>query len=115
MMYARLTRSPKAQLYFTVSKLAFMIVVPVVLLILPADFFDHGRSICVSQVFFGVECFACGLTRGIMHLIHLEAEEAFVFNMMSFIVLPVIMMAWIVWFRKEWKLFKRLKSLQPTS
>ena len=97
-------------LLFNRSKLAFIVLVPVVLLLLPADFFDSGKSVCLSKIFFDVQCYACGLTRGIMHLIHLEFEEAFAYNMLSFIVLPLLMVVWIQWFFKEWKLYKQLKT-----
>lgn len=91
--------------YFTMIKLAFIVVTPVILLMLPADFFDHGESVCLSRVFFNVECFACGLTRACMHLIHLEFEEAFAYHMWSFIALPALAGFWVHWFLKERKAF----------
>jgi hypothetical protein len=81
-------------------------------MLLPADFFDSGKSVCLSKIFFDVECYACGLTRGIMHLIHLQFEEAFAYNMLSFVVLPLLAVVWIQWFFKEWKLHKHLKAHQ---
>ena len=96
----------KLRLLYTKSKLAVIILVPVCLLILPAGYFDNGRSLCLSKILLNVGCYACGLTRGIMHLIHLEFEEAFAYNMLSFIALPVLMVVWIQWFHKEWKILK---------
>lgn len=64
-----------------------------ILLYLPADFFDNGKSICLSKVIANRECYACGMTRGIQHLIHLEFETAWNFNKLSFIVFPLIMFA----------------------
>lgn len=96
--------------YFTIAKLLFIILVPPVLLLLPADFFDHGRSLCLSQLLFGVECPACGLTRGIMHLIHLDLENAFAYNMMSFIILPLMCVVWVQWYLKERRMLRRLKA-----
>jgi hypothetical protein len=100
------------RLLFTALKLAFIILTPVILLILPADFFDNRTSICLSKVLFHFECYACGLTRGIMHLIHLEFEEAFAYNMLSFLILPLMVIIWIQWFLKEWSVYKRLKAQQ---
>lgn len=96
--------------YYTIAKILFIVLVPPVLLILPANFFDHGRSICLSQLLFGVECPACGLTRGIMHLIHLDVENAYAYNMMSFIILPLMIVIWIQWFRKELRICRKLKT-----
>jgi hypothetical protein len=99
----------KRILFFTTCKLIFIVFTPVVLLILPKDFFDNGKSICLSQLIFGFECPACGMTRGIMHLIHLDLENAFAYNMVSFIVLPLMIVVWIQWFFKETRIFRKLK------
>lgn len=96
--------------FYTVSKLVFIVATPIVLLILPANFFDSGQSLCLSQVIFDVECYACGMTRACMHLIHFDFEEAYAYNMISFIVLPLLAVVWVQWFIKEWKIFKVYRS-----
>jgi hypothetical protein len=101
--------------YYTIAKLAFIVVVPTVLLILPADFFDNGEAVCLSRVLFNVECYACGLTRACMHLIHFEFEEAYTYHMMSFIIFPVLAVFWVIWFFKERKAFLKMhKALRQT-
>ena len=81
--------------------------IPIVLIILPKDFFDKGDSYCLSVMLFDIECYGCGMTRAIMHLIHLDYEGAFVFNMLSFIVLPIILFLWGRWLFKD---FMRIKK-----
>jgi hypothetical protein len=68
----------------------------ITLLILPANYFDTGRATCVSVILFDLECYGCGMTRAIQHLLHLDFEKAYEFNKLSFIVLPlaIIMIAW---------------------
>jgi hypothetical protein len=105
----------KYRFEYTVVKLIFIFVAPICLLILPADFFDNGRSICISKLIFGFECYACGMTRGVMHLIHLEFEAAFAYNMLSFLVLPLMIIVWVQWFFEEWKLFKKMKLMRDNS
>lgn len=90
--------------------LLFIFITPIILLILPVDFFDTGVTICVSKLFTQKECYACGLTRGIMHLIHLDFETAYAYNMLSFIVFPLLGLIWIQWFLKELKIYKILKA-----
>jgi len=65
------------------------------LFFLPADYFDTGQSMCLSVVFFDLECLGCGLTRGIMHLMHLDFHTAWEFNKLSFIILPIGILLWI--------------------
>lgn len=91
----------KARQYFILVKLGLIIFTPIVLLLLPADFFDEGPVMCLSRLILDIECYACGLTRGCMHFVHLNFEEAFDHNMMSFIVMPLLSVVWYQWFRKE--------------
>lgn len=90
-------------------KIIFTIVVlfPFLLLLLPANFFDSGQSLCLSQLFFKKSCPACGMTRSIMHLIHLEFEEAFAYNMMGFVVLPFLCVLWLLQIKSLLKQIER--------
>ena len=78
-------RESLLKLYFL-----FLILAPFVLLALPSSFFDSGESICLSLMLFDIECYACGLTRAIQHLIHLEFSIAYEFNKLSFLVFPLL-------------------------
>jgi len=70
--------------------LLFLIVIPLIFIILPINFFDSGDSICLSVVFFNKECYGCGMTRAIQHLIHLDFNGAYQLNKLSFFVLPTL-------------------------
>jgi len=65
-----------------------------VLLILPADFFDKGESICLSVFLFDIECYACGLTRAIQHLIHLDFSIGYEYNKLSIFVFPLLIVSY---------------------
>lgn len=84
-------------------RLLLYVLVPLILIILPADYFDKGESICISKTLFDIECYACGITRAIMHLIHLEFVDAYYFNPLSFIVFPLLAVLWSIWFYKDLK------------
>lgn len=75
-------------------QLTALLVAPVVLLVLPANFFDNKPSICLSRVFFDLECLGCGMGRGVMHLIHGDFEGAWQFHKLSFVVLPLLVYVW---------------------
>jgi hypothetical protein len=88
--------------------IAVMLVIAfITLLILPANYFDTGRATCLSVLFFELECYGCGMTRAIQHLLHLEFSIAYEFNKLSFIVLPlaVFMIIWelqkVIFSKKE--------------
>jgi len=101
---------PQLRYYFTIAKLALIVLTPIVLLILPKDFFDNGESICLSKVFFNVECYACGMTRACQHLIHFDFEEAYAYNMGSFFALPALGIVWIQWGLKEFRILKKINK-----
>ncbi len=71
-----------------------LVLVPIVLVLLPADFFDKGETICLSVFFFDKECFACGMTRAIHHLIHFDFLIAYSYNKLSFLVLPILIISY---------------------
>lgn len=82
-------------------KAGALLLFPMVLLALPAGFFDQGQSICISKLLLDTECYGCGMTRGIMHLIHFDIEQAYAYNKLSFIVLPLLGGMWVSMLRKE--------------
>jgi len=66
---------------------------PTGLLLLPVHFFDTGQSLCVSKLVFDVECYGCGLTRAVMHLLHFDFVGAWEFNKLVILAFP--MMVWL--------------------
>ena len=104
----KLNLTPRQRVFKSTITMVILVVLPIIIVLLPENFFDKGESICLSKVFFNQECYACGLTRACKHLIHLNYEQAFAYNMGSFIVLPVFSILWISWFFQE---RKRLKYL----
>jgi len=77
------------------SVVIILILIPFLLFILPANYFDQGQSLCLSVLLFDIKCWGCGLTRGIMHLIHFDFETAAAYNKLSFIVFPLLAMYWL--------------------
>jgi hypothetical protein len=82
------------------------VAIPVLLLILPANYFDEGTPMCLSVLIFHQECYGCGMTRAVMHLIHLDIESAIYYNALSIIVFPILAFVYVGWFIK---IFKKIK------
>lgn len=77
--------------------LGALLLFPIILWLLPATFFDKGQSLCLSKAIFDVECFFCGMTRAVMHLHHLDLEEAIYYNLLVLLVYPVLVILWGYW------------------
>ncbi len=80
-----------------------LVLVPIVLWILPASFFNEGQATCLSRIFFDVECFFCGITRAVMHFHHFEFEEAIYYNMLVVLVYPALVGLWCLWTYQSYK------------
>ena len=71
-------------------QVGIMLLMPLVLLTLPANALDSGPVKCLSVLLAGQECYACGLTRASMRLIHLDMAGAAAFNKLVFLVFPLL-------------------------
>lgn len=89
--------------------LMLLLLVPIILWILPANFFDDSQVVlCPSRLLFNFECLGCGMTRAVMHLHHLDIENALFYNYGSLIIYPSLGVVWLIWvfkslFRLGWK------------
>lgn len=75
--------------------LFILLITPIILIILPADYFNEGQSVCLSILLLDKSCYACGMTRAIQHLIHLDFTTAWEFNKLSFIVMPLLTLSYL--------------------
>jgi hypothetical protein len=97
----------KAKNIFPLLKIMALVSGAIVLLYLPADYFDHGESICPSKVLLDMECLGCGITRAMQHVIHLDFVAAWNFNNLVVIVAPVLFFLWFQAMHKAWKEMKK--------
>jgi hypothetical protein len=83
-----------------------------VLLILPADYFDHGKAICLSVVLLDKTCLGCGITRAIQHLIHFDFKAAMEFNKLCVIILPLLI---FLWYKEVRRAFAKIQENKTKS
>lgn len=86
------------------SWLILLLLVPLVLWVLPADYFDAaGIATCPSKAFFDIECFGCGMTRAVMHFHHFEFNDALYFNYGVLLVYPALVVYWFIFVKSALK------------
>lgn len=93
----------KLKFYFVCS---FLLVLTIVLLVLPGNYFDDGHSKCISVLLFDKQCYGCGLTRATQHLIHFDFKTAYEYNKLAFIVFPLFVVLALMEVRKMYVLLK---------
>jgi len=75
-------------------KLAIWVLIPFLLLLLPATYFDSGQSLCPSKLLLDKECPGCGITRSVQHAIHFNFKTAWEYNKLIVLVLPLLIYFW---------------------
>lgn len=98
------------------ASLAALFGLPVALLTLPADFFDHGPPTCPSATLIDQECYGRCLTRACMHALPGDLATAWAFNpvvaiVLSLLVLGLLMEVWVTW---RWLKAAQVRSERAT-
>lgn len=77
------------------SKLTTYILLPFILYAIPLDNILNGESICLWKQCFGIECWGCGITRAIFLALHGYFIEAWKYNKLYVVVMPLLMYIWL--------------------
>ena len=75
-------------------KLLILLLLPIVLYAVPDANIYNGKSICLFTNIFGIECWGCGITRAIFSALHFRFVEAWEYNRLVMIVLPILLFEW---------------------
>lgn len=78
-----------------ITKLFVTALIPVVLYVIPMESICNGNTICVFTNIFGVECWGCGITRAIFSALHFRFYDAWEYNPLFVVVLPLLLFFWM--------------------
>jgi hypothetical protein len=102
-MVSFLLKDFKPTRYLKVSLIALL---PVVLRLLPLEWFSNQHSICVFKNITGHECWGCGMTRAVLSVIHFRFSDAWTYNKLVIIVLPILVWIWVKTLYESWYVMK---------
>lgn len=88
-MEIRSSKDRRKLLFALIGSLAILSL-GLVLVILPVEVWEGGRSVCLSKTIFGHQCPGCGITRAISSVLHLRFGDAFAHNPMIVVVFPLL-------------------------
>ena len=92
-------------------KLLLLLLLPLLLFSIPIEQFENAHSICLFKNLTGLECFACGSGRALLHLMHLHFEVAMQYNKISLLLLPLFAVLWLKELTHTLKLIGMQKKL----
>jgi hypothetical protein len=79
---------------FPVIRFIGFILIPIIIYIIPFEWVKDHNSICLYKNITGHECYGCGMTKAIFSAIHFNFTDAFYYNKLVIIVLPVLIYIW---------------------
>jgi hypothetical protein len=90
---------------YRLLKFAGLLIIPAVIYFVPLEWLKDQNSVCLYKYLTGNECLGCGMTRAILSALHLQFENAFYYNRLFLIVIPLLAYIWAktlisLWFRE---------------
>lgn len=84
------------------GKSAFFLICLCAFVLVPTSLLDSGHSICLFRNLFGVECPGCGMIRAISSVFHGNFAQAFQYNKLVVIVLPLLCYTGLKTIARDW-------------
>ncbi len=79
----------------TVGKMGVLLLAPLLLILIPTAWLERRRSLCLIKNLTGRPCPGCGMTRAISSVSHGKFRQAFRYNRLVVIVLPILAYEWL--------------------
>jgi hypothetical protein len=76
-------------------KIAGILLIPALLFFIPIQWLEKQNSVCIFKLITGKECYGCGMTRAVLSVLHFNFCNAFNFNKLVVIVLPLLIYIWV--------------------
>jgi hypothetical protein len=71
-----------------------ILLIPVAIYFIPLEWLKNQHTICLFKNITGHECWGCGMTRAIFSAIHFRFYDAWHFNKLFPVVLPLLIYIW---------------------
>jgi hypothetical protein len=74
--------------------LTVFLIFPLLLYLIPLEWFCKQHSVCIIKNIFDIECYGCGITRAVLYGLHFDIQKAINYNKMVVIVFPILIYIW---------------------
>lgn len=92
----------------TLGKLGFLLALPLLLILIPTAWLERRRSLCIIKNLTGRNCPGCGMTRAISSASHGQFGQAWRYNRLVVIVLPILGYEWLQALAKAYRRYHLL-------
>jgi len=72
-----------------------ILIIPIVLYLIPLNWLKNQHTICIIKNITGHDCYGCGMTRSILSALHFKFIDAYNYNKLIVIVLPLLIYVWL--------------------
>lgn len=94
--------------YKALGKVGALLLVPLLLILIPTAWLERRRSLCLFKNLTGRPCPGCGMTRAISSASHGNFKQAFSYNKLVVIVLPILSYKWLQEMTKTYRRYRAL-------
>jgi uncharacterized protein DUF2752 len=77
------------------ARVAFLLLPLFFFFVVPTSWLESRRSLCLIRNVFGVRCPGCGMIRAISCAFHGNFKQAFQYNQLVVLVLPLLCYVWL--------------------
>src|SRR5690348_9209583 len=102
----------KQESRFALAKIGLLLLLPLLVIFVPTAWLERRRSLCIIKNLTGKNCPGCGMTRAISSASHGQFTQAFRYNKLVVIVLPLLAYTWLQALSKA---YRRYRSGQAPS
>ena len=79
---------------FARAETVLMLIAPLLLFCFPVNWLGSGHTLCLFKNIFGRNCPGCGMTHAIISALHLHFADAWHYNKLVVVVLPLLAYLW---------------------
>jgi len=87
----------------TRGKAALYLLLPLLFLLIPTRWLEAHPAPCLFRALFGVRCPGCGMTRALSCALHGRWRDAWRYNPLVVVVLPLLAGEWLRLIATEWQ------------
>jgi hypothetical protein len=92
----------------TLGKVGVLIALPLLLILIPTAWLEWRRSLCLVKNLTGRNCPGCGMTRAVSSAAHGNFGQAWRYNRLVVVVLPILCYKWLQALTREYGRYRAL-------